>query len=230
MKLSIVIPVFNEALTITSVMERVLSVDLDKEIVLIDDGSSDGTAEIVDKHTSPTIKVIHQRIRQGKGAAIRAGIDHAQGDIIVIQDADLEYDPRDFLKLIDPIAEGRADVVYGVRLLDSQKMIMKWGNKFLTWVTNRIYGQHLKDMETCYKMMKREVAQNLNLECSGFDIEAEITAKLLRAGHTIYEVPISYTARYENKKLSPFDGLPTLRALWKYRQWNPPAKIKKNME
>lgn len=225
MKLTIVIPVFNEASTIASVMERVLSVALDKEIVLIDDGSSDGTTEIVDKYTSPSVKVIHKNIRQGKGAAVRTGIEHAQGDIVVIQDADLEYDPRDFLKLIDPIAEGRTDVVYGVRLLDSQKLVMKWGNKFLTWITNRIYGQHLKDMETCYKMMKREVAQSLNLECSGFDIEAEITAKLLRAGHTIHEIPISYTARYENKKLSPFDGLPTLRALLRYCQWKPPEKI-----
>jgi glycosyltransferase involved in cell wall biosynthesis len=230
MKLSIVIPVFNEALTISTVMERVLSVALDKEIVLVDDGSSDGTAEIVDKLTAPSVKVIHQRVRQGKGAAVRAGIEHARGDVIVIQDADLEYDPRDFLKLIVPITEDRADVVYGVRLLDSQKLIMKCGNKLLTWITSRIYGQHLKDMETCYKMFRREIAQRLDLQCSGFDIEAEITAKLLRAGHTIYEVPISYTARYENKKLSPFDGLPTLRALLKYRQWEPPVKIKRNME
>jgi glycosyltransferase involved in cell wall biosynthesis len=159
MKLSIVIPVFNEALTISTVMERVLSVALDKEIVLVDDGSSDGTAEIVDKLTAPSVKVIHQRVRQGKGAAVRAGIEHARGDVIVIQDADLEYDPRDFLKLIVPITEDRADVVYGVRLLDSQKLIMKCGNKLLTWITSRIYGQHLKDMETCYKMFRREIAQ-----------------------------------------------------------------------
>ncbi len=221
MKLSVLIPVYNEVQTIAALVQRVLAVPLDQEIVLVDDGSSDGTSQVVDKLVSFRVKVIHYPTNQGKGAAVRSGLEAAIGDVIVIQDADLEYNPRDFLQLIEPITEGRADVVYGVRSLASQKLIMRWGNRFVTWVTNLLYGQHLKDIETCYKMMRRELALSLDLECRGFDIEAEITAKLLQAGHRIFEVPISYTARYENKKISPLDGLPTVRALWKYRQWKP---------
>jgi glycosyltransferase involved in cell wall biosynthesis len=221
MKLSILMPVFNEVETITTVVERVLVVPLDQEIVLVNDASSDGSSEIVDQLASPCVKIVHHPVNRGKGAAVRSGLQVATGDVIVIQDADLEYDPRDFASLIAPIAEGRTEVVYGVRALDSQKPVMRWGNQFVTWVTNLLYGQRLKDMETCYKMMRREIALSLDLECRGFDVEAEITAKLLRAGHTIHELPIRYTARYENKKLSPLDGLPTVRALWKYRRWAP---------
>jgi glycosyltransferase involved in cell wall biosynthesis len=221
MKLSILMPVFNEVETITTVVERVQAVPLEHEIVLVNDASSDGSSEIVDRLASPCVQVVHHPANRGKGAAVRSGLKVATGDVIVIQDADLEYDPRDFVRLIAPIAEGRAEVVYGVRALDSQKPVMRWGNQFVTWVTNLLYGQQLKDMETCYKMMRREIALGLDLACRGFDVEAEITAKLLRAGHTIHELPIRYTARYENKKLSPLDGLPTVRALWKYRRWTP---------
>lgn len=226
MKLSILMPVFNEAPTIAAVVERVQAVPVEHEIVLVNDASSDGTQAIVDSLSSPRIKVIHHPINRGKGAAISTGLREASGEVIVIQDADLEYDPRDFARLLAPIAEGRADVVYGVRSLESQRLIMRWGNRFLTLVTNLMYGARLKDMETCYKMVRREIATNLNLECRRFDVEAEITAKLLRAGHTIYELPINYEARYENKKLSPTDGLPALRALWKYRNWTPPPGAK----
>jgi hypothetical protein len=144
---------------------------------------------------------------------------------VVIQDADLEYDPNDFIRLMAPLAEGRSDVVYGVRSLHSQRLIMRLGNRFVTLVANLLYGRRLQDMETCYKMMWRDIALGLNLECRRFDVEAEITAKLLRAGCDICEVPIGYTARYEDKKLSPLDGLPTLAALWKYRSWRPARPI-----
>ncbi len=219
MKLSILMPVFNEAPTIEQVVQRVRSVPLDHEVVLVNDASSDGTHGIVSQLAAPDLKVIHHPINRGKGAAISTGLKEATGEVIVIQDADLEYDPNDFVRLIQPIQEGRADVVYGIRSLETQRLVMRMGNNFLTWLTNMMYGGKLGDMETCYKMMRREIALSLDLECRRFDVEAEISAKLLRAGHTIHELPISYHARYENKKLSPSDGFPALRALWKYRKW-----------
>jgi len=214
-------PVFNEASTIAAVVERVQAVPLDKEIVLVNDASSDGSGQIVDQLASPQVRVIHHPINRGKGAAICTALEAATGEVIVIQDADFEYDPQDLPCLLAPLAAGQADVVYGVRSLGSQKPIMRFGNWSVTWVTNLLYGQHLRDMETCYKMMWREIALSLQLECRRFDIEAEITAKLSRAGHVIREVPIQYTARYDNKKLSPLDGIPTIQALWKYRRWKP---------
>jgi glycosyltransferase involved in cell wall biosynthesis len=221
MKLSVIMPVHNEVDTIAAVVERVRAVPLEKEIILVDDASTDGSSEIINRLETPGVKVIRHARNQGKGAAVRAGFDAASGEVVVVQDADLEYDPNDFLRLIQPLEHGTADAVYGVRCLRTQKAIMRWGNRFVTWVTNLMYGQSLQDMETCYKMMRREVAVALRLECRGFDVEAETTAKLLRSGRVICELPISYTARYENKKLSPLDGLPTLRALWRYRQWKP---------
>jgi len=221
LKLSILMPVFNEASTIAAVVERVQAVPLDKEIVLVNDASSDGSGQIVDQLASPQVRVIHHPINRGKGAAICTALEAATGEVIVIQDADFEYDPQDLPCLLAPLAAGQADVVYGVRSLGSQKPIMRFGNWSVTWVTNLLYGQHLRDMETCYKMMWREIALSLQLECRRFDIEAEITAKLSRAGHVIREVPIQYTARYDNKKLSPLDGIPTIQALWKYRRWKP---------
>jgi len=221
MKLSVLIPVFNEVQTIPAIMERVQAVPLDQEILIVNDASTDGTSEVLEQLASACVKVIHHQINMGKGAAIQTGLEASTGDVIVIQDADLEYNPNDFLLLSVPIVEGRADVVYGVRSLETQKVVMRLGNRFVTWAINLLYGQHLQDMETCYKMMRREIALKLDLECRGFDIEAEITAKLLRAGYTIHEIPISYTARYDNKKISPLDGLPTLPALWRYRRWRP---------
>jgi glycosyltransferase involved in cell wall biosynthesis len=221
MQLSILMPVFNEAPTIADIVDRVKAVPIEKEIVLVNDASSDGSGSILDGLIGDGVRVIHHPINRGKGAAIRTGLEEATGDIIVIQDADLEYDPNDFPRLIQPILEGKTNVVYGVRSLETQRIIMKLGNNFLTAVTNMLYGGKIKDMETCYKMMKRDIALSLNLECRRFDVEAEISAKLLRAGHKIHEMPIHYHARYENKKLSPADGMPALEALWKYRNWKP---------
>jgi glycosyltransferase involved in cell wall biosynthesis len=149
--------------------------------------------------------------------AIATALRAARGDVVVIQDGDLEYDPNDFVKLIEPIDSGVAQVVYGIRDLSSQRVIMRAGNRFLTWLTGVLFGVRLRDMETCYKMMTRTVYQLLALECRRFDVEAEITAKILRAGFSIHERTIEYNARYDNKKLSPLDGLPTVLALIKYR-------------
>jgi glycosyltransferase involved in cell wall biosynthesis len=223
MRLSILMPVFNEAATVAEVVARVQAVPLDQEIVLVDDASSDGTPGIVDRFASDRVKIIHHAANRGKGAGIRSALDAATGDVIVIQDADFEYDPQDLPGLLEPIAAGRAEVVYGVRSLHTQRLVMRLGNRFVTLAANLLYRQRLSDMETCYKMMRREIALCLDLECRRFDVEAEITAKLVRAGHTIHELPIRYEARYENKKLSPLDGLPTLRALWRYRRWRPRA-------
>jgi glycosyltransferase involved in cell wall biosynthesis len=221
MKLSVIMPVHNEVDTLAAVVERVRAVPLEKEIILVDDASTDGSSEIITGLERTGLRVIRHAANRGKGAAVRAGFDVASGDVVVVQDADLEYDPNDLVRLIEPIERGEADIVYGVRSLETQKVLLRWGNRFVTWATNVMYGQSLRDMETCYKMMRREVALALDLECRGFDVEAETTAKLLRGGLTICELPIRYTARYENKKLSPLDGLPTMRALWRYRRWEP---------
>ena len=218
MKLSVIIPVFNEAETILELVERVRQLPLEKELLMVDDSSSDGSGEILSRLGSDadTIVLTHP-VNRGKGVAIATALRVASGDVVVIQDADLEYDPNDFLKLIEPIEQGVAQVVYGVRDLSSQRAIMRAGNRFLTWLTGVLFGVRLRDMETCYKMMTRSVYQLLSLECPRFDVEAEITAKILRAGFSIHERNIGYNARYSNKKLSPLDGLPTLRALIKYR-------------
>jgi glycosyltransferase involved in cell wall biosynthesis len=221
LKLSILMPVFNEASTIADVVARVQAVPLDQEIVLVNDASSDGSAQIIDQLASPNVRVIHHPTNRGKGAAICTALEAATGEAIVIQDADFEYDPQDLPCLLALLTAREADVVYGVRSLASQKPIMRFGNWYVTFITNLLYRGHLRDMETCYKMMSREIALSLQLECRRFDIEAEITAKVLRSGYAIREVPIHYTARYENKKLSPWDGIPTMQALWKYRRWKP---------
>ncbi len=221
MKLSVIMPVHNEVETINEIIERVLNISVVYELIIVDDGSRDGTIEAVEKVTSDKIKIIKHETNKGKGAAVRTAFDAATGDVVVIQDADLEYDPQDYAKLIKPIENGEANVVYGVRSLETQRIIMRLGNQFVTWVTNIIYSQELRDMETCYKMMKREIAQKLEVECRGFDVEAEMTSKILQQGHKIHQLPIRYTARYENKKLSPLDGIPTIKALLKYRNWRP---------
>lgn len=223
MKLSIIMPVFNEARTIAEILERVSAVNLDpveKEIVLVDDCSRDGTSDILKRQSHiPGLKIITHEVNGGKGAAIQTALQHVSGDIVVIQDADLEYDPNDYAVLIKPILDGTAKVVYGVRDLGTQKWYMALGNHGVTWITNILYGVRLKDMETCYKTFSRDVVAGMKLECRRFDVEPELTAKIIRRGYKITEVPIRYYARYEHKKLSPLDGWPALRALLKYRFW-----------
>lgn len=217
MKLSVLIPAYNEAPTVEALIRRVADVDLDKEIVVVNDGSTDGTGEILDRLDIPGLRVIHHPKNQGKGAAIRTAIAAAQGDAIIIQDADLEYDPDDYHRLVEKMVAENAKVVYGVRSLKGQKPLIRLGNQFLTWTTNLIYGSRIHDMETCYKLVDRELMQSFRIVCNRFDLEAEVTAKILKRGHRIYEVPISYAPR-EEKKLSPWrDGLPALWALIKFR-------------
>ncbi len=221
MKLSILIPVYNEEAGLEELLVRVMAVPIDKEIIVVNDCSTDGTAAILKHMEGQGLRVIHHTVNRGKGAAIRTALAAASGDAVIIQDADLEYDPQDYGKLLGPIIDGQAQVVYGVRDLSAQKPMVRLGNRFLTWMTNLLYGAHLRDMETCYKLMTIEVAQSLDIECNRFDLEPEITAKILRQGYEIHQVPISYVPR-EEKKLSPWrDGWPALKALLKYRFWRP---------
>ncbi len=217
MKLSVLIPVYNEGSSVRELIERVQAVPVDKEIIIVDDGSVDTTAEVLDSMQDGSLHIIHHAQNRGKGAAIRTALEAATGDVVIIQDADLEYDPNDYVKLLEAYAQGDADVVYGVRDLSRQRFYMRWGNRLMTWVTNLLFGTRLTDMETCYKLVDRRIMQSLDLQSDGFEIEAEITAKLLRRGLRIREVPIRYEPRYEAKKLSPLDGIPTLWTLVKYR-------------
>ena len=217
MKLSVLIPVYNERDTIEDILSTVVDVDLAKEIIVVDDCSTDGTSAILDRWTDK-VRLLHHPTNRGKGAAVRTAMAAATGDAIIIQDADLEYDPSEYDMLLAPIAQGTAKVVYGVRSLGEQKPVMRLGNWFMTFATNILYGTNLKDVETCYKMVAREVVDRLNLRSEGFDLETEITAQIVQLGYDIHQVPISYHPRYgEDKKLTPLDGIPTLWALVKYR-------------
>ena len=226
MKLSIVMPVFNERTTLPAVLEKVASVSFDKEIVIVDDGSTDGTREYLQKIAQDPgegIRVFFHDRNRGKGAALRTGFREVQGDLVIIQDADLEYDPKDYPDLLDPILDGRADVVYGSRFLGGpHRVLFFWhyvGNKLLTLISNMLTNLNLSDMETCYKVFRSEVIKNLTFSSDGFDIEAEITVKIAKAGYRVYETPISYSGRdySEGKKITWKDAFPTLLALIKYR-------------
>jgi glycosyltransferase involved in cell wall biosynthesis len=217
MKLSVLIPVYNEESSVQELLQRVLAVPCDKELVVVDDCSTDNTWDVLSNIDDPRVRVFRHEVNQGKGSAIRTALGHAIGDWVIIQDADLEYDPNDYPRLLEPAQSGEAQVVYGVRDLNSQKFLFRLGNSFLTWVTNVLYSSQLSDMETCYKLMPRQIMLDLGLEATRFQIEPEITAKLLRRGIVIHEVPIWYQAR-EEKKLSAWrDGLPALLTLLKYR-------------
>ena len=217
MRLSVLIPVYNEQSSVRQLLDRVLAVPCEKELIVVDDCSTDNTWSALATIDDPRVRVYQHDVNQGKGAAIRSALSHATGDWVIIQDADLEYDPNDYVRLLAPVDGGEAQVVYGVRNLRSQKLLFRLGNQFLTLVTNLLYGASVSDMETCYKLMPRQVMLGLNLQATRFQIEPEITAKLLRRGYHIHEVPISYEPRKE-KKLSPWkDGLPALWTLVKYR-------------
>ncbi|OGC22644.1 glycosyl transferase [candidate division WOR-1 bacterium RIFOXYC2_FULL_37_10] len=222
MKLSIIIPVFNEKKTLREILDRVLAVNLEKEIILVDDFSTDGTRAIYPTLSSKEIKIILQEKNQGKGNAVKTGIASATGAYIIIQDADLEYDPKDYIKLLDPIKEGKAKVVYGSRFLGTHKFSSFshfLGNKFLTLITNLLYKSKITDMETCYKLMPAELAKGLNIKSKKFDMEPEITAKILKRGNKIMEIPISYKGRAfnEGKKISWKDAFAAIWTLIKYR-------------
>jgi len=216
MKLSVLIPVYNEEATLAEVVRRVAEVGLEMEIIVVDDCSTDGTPEVLSSLKQEGLVVLTHDVNRGKGAAIRTALAAASGDAVIIQDADLEYDPADFPRLVAPFVEGRASVVYGVRSLSEQKWLMRLGNRVLTVVTNVLYGSDLRDMETCYKLISKEIIDQIDLHARGFDIEAEVTAKILKRGHRIHQVPIWYSPRTE-KKLTPLDGLPTLWTLIKLR-------------
>jgi len=226
--LSVLMPALNEGRTIDKVVEAVLHVDLPLEIVLVDDGSTDDTwAQMQARADGARVRAYRHTVNMGKGAAIRTALRHARGELVIIQDADLEYDPRDFVRLVEPIRSGRASIVYGTRTFSSHTAYSFWyvmGNRLVTLAANVMYNAYLSDLETGYKLMPREVALMLDLEARGFELEPEITAKVLRMGHRIYEVPVDYAARSraEGKKLKPSDGLKALVALAKYRTWRPP--------
>jgi dolichol-phosphate mannosyltransferase len=218
MKLSVIIPIYNEASTLADLLERVRAVPIDKEILVVDDGSELATKQLLQEAVAAgDVQLITHATNQGKGAAVRTALERTVGEVVIIQDADLEYFPADYTKLLAVYQENNAQAVYGVRDLRHRSYPMRWGNRFITFATNLLYGSKLHDVETCYKLVDRSLMQSLQLESRGFEIEAEITAKLLSSGAKIYEAPIQYSHREEGKKLTLWDGLPTLRVLLKHR-------------
>jgi glycosyltransferase involved in cell wall biosynthesis len=226
MKLSVIMPVFNEQETLREILQQVRAVELagiEKEILVVDDGSTDGSREILaEEAETADLRVFYHDKNRGKGAAVRTAIEHAAGDMILIQDADLEYDPRDYPTLLQPIVEGRVTVVYGSRFLGPRKAMLFWhmlGNKLLTLTTNILYNAILSDMETCYKCFRADVVKDIPLRAKRFEFEPEVTAKVLKRGHRIFEVPISYYGReyHEGKKISWRDAPLAFWTLIKYR-------------
>jgi glycosyltransferase involved in cell wall biosynthesis len=221
--LSVVMPVYNERETIEEIVRRVLAVPVRTQLIVVDDGSKDGTRDILQRLAGELpITLVLQPSNGGKGAALRRGFQDVTGDIVVIQDADLEYSPEEFPALIELICQGRADVVYGSRFLGRHRVFMFThyaGNRLLTFITNVLYNTMLSDMETCYKVMRTEVLRSMTLDANGFGIEPELTAKIFKRHYRVYEVPITYDGRGydEGKKITWRDGIVALWVLLKYR-------------
>jgi len=228
MKLSVIIPCFNESETIHTIVDRVKKAPIeDLEIIIVDDASTDGTGEILKNEIERIVdKVLYHEVNRGKGAALRTGFQQATGDVVVVQDADLEYDPNDYPLLLQLIIEGKADVVYGSRFAGGgpHRVLYFWhmvGNRFLTLLSNMLTNLNLTDIETCYKMFRREVIQSIEIKENRFGFEPEITAKIARKGCRIYEVGISYAGRTyaEGKKINWKDGFRAIYAILKYNLW-----------
>ncbi len=230
MRLSIVVPVFNEAATLPEVVRRVLAADVDaeKQLILVDDGSSDGSRRVCQaiqqEHSGHDIQVLLHDRNRGKGAALRTGFPHVTGDIVLVQDADLEYDPRDYPKLLAPILEDKADVVFGSRFVgsDAHRVLFFWhmlGNKLVTLLSNALTNLNLTDMETCYKVFRAGVLKKITLQSNRFEFDPEFTAKVARAGCRVYEVGVSYAGRdyAEGKKITWIDGVKAVFAIFRFR-------------
>jgi glycosyltransferase involved in cell wall biosynthesis len=227
MLLSVIMPCYNEASTLPQILDQVRAIEIEKEIIAVDDNSSDETYALLmgEAARDPNLRVVRHPTNRGKGAAVRSGLAHARGQIVIIQDADLEYDPNDYYELVQPIADGRVDVVFGSRFMGRHTGMYFWnalGNKGLTFLTNLLFNCWISDMETCYKAMRTDIMRSLRLESNDFRLEPEITAKVLKQGHRIYEVPVSYLGRTyaEGKKMKPSQGFYAILALLKYRLGN----------
>lgn len=232
--LSVIVPVYNEAATVTRLLDRVLSVPYPKQLIVVDDGSTDGSAALLQKLADPPdVIVLHHPRNRGKGAAIRTALPHARGRFTLVQDADLEYDPRDYSCLLEPLLQERADIVYGSRYLRpssgsrSCSRLFRYGVAGLNLAVRLLYGMRLTDEATCYKVVPTVVLRAMDLQCERFEFCPEVTAKACRMGLTIAEVPIRYTPRTaaEGKKIRWTDGWEALASLWKWRHWHPLASV-----